>query len=261
MSIITEVQRIQTAKADLKTAMKSKGVTINETAKMDTYASKVDDVYDAGYEQGKSESDSISPTSYASEIKFSNDDWAESDNVVIDMPNLNYIQRTLFYAVPFNKIKTLTVKSETPITYCNGAFQGTSVAADTDTLEKLILYLDFSQCTYFSQVFTLRTKLISIGGNPFNFSSATGITTPFGYCSALKSFRVVPNTIKVNFDLKHNGELDEATIQSVIEGLAELPSNTPQTLTMNTKLQATIEANQDWLDKVTDRNWNLAFAT
>lgn len=252
-TINTLSDEIYSTKADIKTTIEAKGVTIDEAATINTYASKVDEVYDAGYEKGKSEGGGISPTNYASTIQFSNDDWAESDNVVIDMPNLNYIQRTLFYNVGFNKIKTLTVKSETPITYCNGAFQGTS---DTDTLERLILYVDFSQCTYFSNVFMKRKNLISIEGNPINFSSATTISSPFNYCSNLKSFRVVPNTIKANFDLGRNEELDEATRQSVIDGLADLTGSAAQTITWHADVKAKLTDEQK--ATITGKNWTIA---
>ena len=37
MSIASEIQRLQTAKADIKTAIQNKGVTVSSTAKLDTY--------------------------------------------------------------------------------------------------------------------------------------------------------------------------------------------------------------------------------
>lgn len=55
MSIVNELQRIQQAKADLKAAIEAKGVTIEDTAKIDTYVPKVDEVYSAGYEKGKAD--------------------------------------------------------------------------------------------------------------------------------------------------------------------------------------------------------------
>ena len=55
MSILTEVQRLSQAKADLKASIEAKGVTVDETATLDTYASKVDEVYSKGYEAGKAE--------------------------------------------------------------------------------------------------------------------------------------------------------------------------------------------------------------
>lgn len=44
MSIASEIERLQTAKADLKTAIESKGVEVSDTDTIDTYASKVDEI-------------------------------------------------------------------------------------------------------------------------------------------------------------------------------------------------------------------------
>ncbi len=55
MSIVNELQRIQQAKTDLKTAIEAKGVTVADTETIDVYAPKVDDVYNKGYEAGKAD--------------------------------------------------------------------------------------------------------------------------------------------------------------------------------------------------------------
>ena len=44
MSIATEITRLQGAKADLKTAIENKGVTVSSSALLDTYASLVDSI-------------------------------------------------------------------------------------------------------------------------------------------------------------------------------------------------------------------------
>lgn len=55
MSIKTEIERITQAKTDLKTAIETKEVIIEENATIDTYAGKIDEVYSKGYEKGKAE--------------------------------------------------------------------------------------------------------------------------------------------------------------------------------------------------------------
>ena len=52
MSIATEIQRLQEAKADIKTAIEEKGVEVGNGL-IDGYADKVDDVYDKGILEGK----------------------------------------------------------------------------------------------------------------------------------------------------------------------------------------------------------------
>lgn len=44
MSIATEIERIQNAKASIKTAIESKGVTVPSTAKIDNYSNYIDDI-------------------------------------------------------------------------------------------------------------------------------------------------------------------------------------------------------------------------
>lgn len=48
MSIATEIQRLQTAKSDLKTAIEAKGVTVPSSAKIDTYSSYVSQISGGG---------------------------------------------------------------------------------------------------------------------------------------------------------------------------------------------------------------------
>lgn len=48
MSIATEIQRLQTAKADIKTAIEGKGVTVPSTTKLDGYATLIDSIETGG---------------------------------------------------------------------------------------------------------------------------------------------------------------------------------------------------------------------
>ena len=54
MSIANEITRLQTAKADLKTAIENKGVTVPSSAKLDSYSSYVDSIEQGGGGGGSS---------------------------------------------------------------------------------------------------------------------------------------------------------------------------------------------------------------
>ena len=58
MSIASEISRLQTAKADLKTAIEGKGVTVPSSAKLDSYSTYVDSIEQEGG-GGTSESKSV----------------------------------------------------------------------------------------------------------------------------------------------------------------------------------------------------------
>ena len=51
MSIASEITRLQTAKADLKTAIEGKGVTVPSSAKLDAYPALVESISGGGYEE------------------------------------------------------------------------------------------------------------------------------------------------------------------------------------------------------------------
>lgn len=48
MSVASEITRLQTAKADLKTAIEGKGVTVSSSAKLDAYPALVESIQQGG---------------------------------------------------------------------------------------------------------------------------------------------------------------------------------------------------------------------
>ncbi len=220
--------------------------------KLLTVAENVPKVYNAGYEKGKSESVSgMTMANYASEIKFRSDDWATSDTVVLDMPNLSTMNR-MFSDFDFMTIKHLTINSNTPITnlqYAFGASVGNSI------LKTIVLNIDTSECTAFGQML-FKTNVRRIEGNPIDFSSATSIGRVIAYDYSVEYFRVVPNTIKLDVNFGHCGVLDDGTIQSVIDGLADLTDGTAQTLTLHADVIAKLTDEQ--LTAIAQKNWNVA---
>ena len=44
MTIASEISRLQCAKADIKTAIESKGITISDSIKIDEYANCIEDI-------------------------------------------------------------------------------------------------------------------------------------------------------------------------------------------------------------------------
>lgn len=223
--------------------------------KLLTVAQNVEKVYNAGLEKGKSQGGGVSPANYSSVIQFINDDWAESEDVVLDFPNLNDIYYNFFSGVECKKIKTLTVKSQTPIKRAVNAFTG-KVSPTGEKLEKLILYMDFSICTNFYNFCNTRLKLKYIEGTPIDFSSASSIGSLFKYSGNLQSFRVAEESIKVNIDLGANSLLDADTIQSVIDGLADMTGGDAKTLTLHADVKAKLTETQ--LATITGKNWTVA---
>lgn len=128
------------------------------------------------------------------------------------------------------------------------------------TLKRVTLNFDTSKCTTFQQTFACRQGLEVIDGKPLDCSSAKtsgAFSTTFNYCKTLKEIRFVPNTIYLGISLGHSSLLSAESIQSIIDGLADLTGATAQ----NVKFHATVGAKLTDGQKatITAKNWTLVY--
>ena len=234
--------------------------------KLLTIAENIPKIFNAGYEKGKSEGGGgMTMANYASDIQFTSDDWATSDTVVLDMPNL-FTMDTTFSNMNFHKIKHLTINSDTPIANCLYAFRGINDGTQC-ILETVVLNVDTSITTNWNNMFFRKVSLKRVEGTPLNFSGATAIS-PFAYTYNVEHFRVAPNSIKIKADFGHCTMLDDDTIDSIVNGLFNLTGATAQTLTLNKAVKARLEADdakedtdsekRNWISRITGKNWNIA---
>lgn len=219
--------------------------------KLITVAENVEKVYNAGYKKGKSEGGGSSLINYADGISFPNDDWVEGDTLELNMPNLAYMDAAFYFS--FKKIKNLIITSNTPIKRVNDCFY---MGDELTVLEKITFNCDFSQVTSFARWFRKQIKLKRIEGTPISFEKATTIGGIFSYCNRLESFRVKPNTISANINLDTNYNLDNDTVQSVIEGLVEMPEGSDKKVTFTSSVKSRMSQAQK--DEIARRNWTLA---
>lgn len=220
-----------------------------------TIAEKAKKVYNAGYEKGKSEGGGLPAefewAKHNDRVTITDVSWIK-DNDVLYFPNVNYFA-TFLQNAKFNNVKTLTIKSDVPIIHANNFLS--SSTSITQTLERLILECDFSQCPYFNKFLQIQRNLISIEGVPIDFSSNTdGVA--FEYTNNLTSFRVAQDSIKSKFNLASAPKLDADTIQSIIDGLADLTGNDTKTLTLHSTVKGKLTDAQ--IATITGKNWTIA---
>lgn len=123
MSVATEITRLQTAKANLKTSIEAKGVTVSSSALLDAYPALVDAIPTG--EKGYTEWPSALPTH--EQMIQAAEEWRES----IQEPSSNYLEYVIFKG---NQIDDLYIinHNSSPITayvYFN----------DTQTTESLTI--------------------------------------------------------------------------------------------------------------------------
>jgi hypothetical protein len=124
-------------------------------------------------------------------------------------------------------------------------------------LKKVTLNFSTQYATNFFQSFGNCQAIETIDGVPFDFSSSTTTTIqPFVNCYALKEFEVVKNTIEKSFLIAQSPNLSTDTIQSIIDGLADLTGGTAQTVDFHADVVAKLTAEQ--ITQIYYKNWSVS---
>ncbi len=275
MSIASEIERLQGAKANIKTAIESKGVTVGD-GKINTYADLISQIsvgggsgdYEQGFEDGKNSVVDLGKLCW--KLHLNNLNIFGKSEVVLDLDNVTSLNG--FYCLLNNggvantTVEKLTINCKKPITDMYKAFNG-EIAFSDKTLKTLVLNIDTSKNTSLTNGFVGMQALETItsddfngdgiGDYPLDFTSCTALNQPFRNCTALKELRIKPNTIKINFGIQYSPNLSTDTIQSIIDGLANLTGGTAQTLTLHKDVGDKLTDTQK--ATITAKNWTLVY--
>lgn len=251
MSIAQEIQRLQSAKADIKSAIEQKGVTVGDGT-IDTYAEKISEISggSSGVDLGK----------LCTEIKFESLNIFDKSEVVLDLDNATSLRD--IFAIPSNihsaqntTVEHITINCKKTITDMYRAFY--CYYNNDNTLKQITLNVDTGNLEAFNNVFVGCKALETIDGTPFNFSNSKTFTQTFRLCSALKDFRVLANSIYYSISVSECTYLSTDTIQSIIDGLADLTGGTAQTLTFHKDVKLL----QSQVDSANAKGWTIAGGT
>ena len=246
MSIATEVERLQTAKADIKAAIENKGVTVGDGT-IDTYAEKIGEI-------------------------SGGDNWYDTfwDSVQDSGNRTNYAR--VFGGPAWNDI-TFNPKYPISTTTASEMFRYCMI-----TQKEKFSYVDFSNCSNFSSAFasTIAVEFPTIDASNsttgyYMFSACYYLETieklivsekiknysgTFGGCSALKNI-TFEGIIAVNISFAQSPLLTNASVQSVIDCLKDLTGATTQTLTLHSDVGANLTDEQK--ATITAKNWTLVY--
>lgn len=149
------------------------------------------------------------------------------------------------------KYKTLIVskpdEAEYPVTSISEIFyynRGT---------EELYINFDTSHVTNFLSLFDLNGVLHSIYG-VFDLSSVTKSVGLAFDCNSLKKITFKAETIHYSISFIHCGNLSDESIQSIIDGLAQV--ETAQTITFHANVKAKLTEEQ--IAVINEKGWTLA---
>lgn len=262
MSIATEIQRLQSAKTDIKTAIENKGVTVGDGT-IDTYAEKISEIsvggsgdYEQGFEDGKNLVPQIDRY-IKGNPQFTTLNMFKTSEAVLNLDNATSLAQLFVSASEETKnttVEHLTINVPNAVT---GANQMITSSTNDYTLKHLTLNVDLSNAQRFNSMLTKIQALEIIDGTPINLSSATNINSMFSYCTALKEVRFVTNSISLSISFAQSDKLSTETIQSIIDGLADLTGGTAQTLTLHADVGGKLTETQK--ETITSKNWELVY--
>ena len=114
--------------------------------------------------------------------------------------------------------------------------------------------LDTSKGKSFKSMFGYCVNLTTIP--QLDTSNGTNFTDMFVLCHALKNISFVAGCIKKSIWFARSDKLTDESIQSIIDGLADLTGQTAQTITFHTTIKNKLTEEQ--IASATSKNWNIA---
>ena len=187
-----------------------------------------DGSYDEGYEQGKTDAIENLPNGY---LKV-DPSWTSFNYLC---QNRSSIVANLKYSDTANGTSFIST------------FQYSNVTS--------IPSLDLRKGTNFNGMFAYASSIQEIG--EMDISSATIVSNMFLSCSGLIKVSFTRGCIKLSISFAQSGRLDDASIQSIMDGLADLTGQTAQTLTLHATVGAKLTDAQK--ATATAKNWTLAY--
>lgn len=218
MSIASEISRLQTAKAGLKTAIEAKGVTVPSATTLDGYPALVGAIPSGG---------SSIIEDYANAIIFQNADFT-SDGIDEITITSNYsgtfVMTNMFSGA---KIKKVTVSAHV-LTRPQYGFL-------SSTVEEIILNSGTGFVSGEFQSFIQNAQSVKkVLGSPLDLYSSSN-TNAFYFAKALEEIRFKPSSITNKLVIAQSDKLTNDSIVSVANGLRSDVSG--KTLTLHTTVK------------------------
>ena len=240
MSIATEIQRLQTAKADIKSAIEQKGVTVGDGL-IDTYAEKISEISSGGGSQ------TVDLFPYTANVTFHADIQEITENITLHLERTANIGN-LFDMKIINAPKVTVYINDS----CNTMLRAFGRAGGA--VKAIEIIGNTSKVTQYGSMFSLKNNLKRVLGN-FDFSSTTDANSMFDRCTALEEFYPIANTIKISISFASCPNLIPESRQSIFDGLATV--ETAQTLTLHKNLKIL----QSQVDSANAKGWTIAGGT
>jgi hypothetical protein len=224
--------------------------------KLTIIAANQKDVYNAGFTAGQAQGggggDDYWQYVNALNNTFQNITFPEGTELVFNVQNLSGITSMISGSTGLTKLK---IKGKTKA----GTIGGTYSFMNGSILEIDLSELDNGIITFGSNikyVFMDCARLKYIRGE-LNLSNVTSTLNMFRSVGQLIEVRFTAGSIKVDLSLSSAIRLSDDSIQSIIDGLADLTGQTAQTLTLTATAGAKLTDAQK--SAISAKNWNVTY--
>lgn len=112
---------------------------------------------------------------------------------------------------------------------------------------------DTSKISSYNLFLCRRSGIETINGT-LDFSNCTTLDRPFLYCSALKNITIANGSNHTDFDISSTSVLTNESIQSIVDGLADITGSSALTVTFSSNQPIS----QAQADNISAKGWTLS---
>jgi hypothetical protein len=204
--------------------------------------------YERGYEQGKIDGNvllyAVSLPSYANAV-FP-DGYELTLNIPNFVPQASGADMNFGVAKGIKRLKLVSTPSDATINL--------STAFNNSSIEELDMSEFHCNIKVMVSTFLQCRNLREIKGE-LNLTSATFNTYEFYNCTALEEIRIKAGTIYKSVAFAQSSKLSAESIQSIVDGLADLTGQTAQKITLHTTVL--LQLSEEQLFAITAKNWTM----
>ena len=211
-----------------------------------TMAENQQKVYDAGYAAGQAEG-GVDNAQYVTRLNnlYENAAFPDGYELVLNVPQLNNTMASAFSAVKgVKKIKIICNTDGEAVTMLS-TYRSVNIEV-VDLSEFTRAISSMQQSFYYAQ--GLREVI-----GELDLSSVTSVDRAFMACTALEEVRIKAGTLSLSISFVNSPLLSDGSIQSIIDGLADLTGSETKTLTLHASIVLTDEQKAT----IAAKNWTL----
>lgn len=222
------------------------------------------EVYNNAYQEGKNSV--VMLEKYATTMRFENLNLFGTKEVALNFEIANEFDSlfALTWTNPNcatnNIVEHITISTKEKVRNMYRLFFNSIVSRADTTLKRVTFNFELdtesASSVNMNNCFQNAKGIEVIDGIPLNVSNVKTFNSAFTQCINLREIRFVENTIKGSIGFPQSINLSDETIESIINGLADLPGSDSRIITLHTDVKAKLTEEQ--IARITAKNWTLA---